>query len=149
MVNYFKHLTIFEKNSTLDVQQGSQNAPNLSFSKAFSKLRTGIKWFIFIDSNLAVYVKEIRYEILKLFHLIKSLSDLLLTLRHIQRETKSYCLFCQFSQSKMAAAAKKLKLLLRISTVNMNKSAVICGLVTFNEESLNRKLHFLCSVQCK
>ena len=28
----------------------------------------------------------------------------------------------------------------------MTKAAVFCGLVTFTEETLNEKLHFLCSV---
>ena len=34
---------------------------------------------------------------------------------------------------------------LRIYSVNVTKSTVSCGLVTFTEEIFNRKLHFLCS----
>ena len=34
---------------------------------------------------------------------------------------------------------------LRIYSVNVTKSARNCGLVTFTEEILNGKLHFLCS----
>ena len=45
---------------------------------------------------------------------------------------------------------KQWSFLLRISSVNVTKSAVFCGfgadLVTFTEEILNRKLYFLCSV---
>ena len=37
---------------------------------------------------------------------------------------------------------------LRNSPVNMTKSAVICGLVTFTEEIFNGELSFLCSVRC-
>ena len=40
---------------------------------------------------------------------------------------------------------KKWSFLLRISLVNVTKSAENCGLVTFTEEILNGKLHFLCS----
>ena len=41
---------------------------------------------------------------------------------------------------------KKWSFPLRISPVNMTKSTGNCGLVTFTEEILDRKLHFLCSV---
>ena len=34
----------------------------------------------------------------------------------------------------------------RISSVNVTKSAVSCDLVTFTEDILNGKLHFVCSV---
>ena len=38
---------------------------------------------------------------------------------------------------------------LRISLVNVNKSAVSCGLFTFTKEIFNGKLYFLCSVECE
>ena len=41
--------------------------------------------------------------------------------------------------------AKKLSFQLRISSVNVTKSVVSCGFVTFTEETLNGKLYFLCS----
>ena len=42
---------------------------------------------------------------------------------------------------------KKRSFLLKISSVNVTKSAVSCGYCgIFNEEILNEKLHFLCSV---
>ena len=41
---------------------------------------------------------------------------------------------------------KKLSFPLRISSVNVTKSAGTVDLVTLSEEILNRKLHFLCSV---
>ena len=34
---------------------------------------------------------------------------------------------------------------LMILSVNVTKSAVCCGFLTFNDEILNGKLHFLCS----
>ena len=40
---------------------------------------------------------------------------------------------------------KNLSFPLRISSVNMTKSAVFCDLVTFTEEILNGKLHLLCN----
>ena len=40
---------------------------------------------------------------------------------------------------------KKWSLPLRISSVNVTKSAETCGFVTFSEEILNGKLYFLCS----
>ena len=42
---------------------------------------------------------------------------------------------------------KKWSFTLRISSVNVPKSAVIADLVTFTEKVLNGKLHFLCSVR--
>ena len=41
---------------------------------------------------------------------------------------------------------KKRSSLLRTLSVNVTKSVGICGLVTFTEEIVNEKLHFLCSV---
>ena len=41
---------------------------------------------------------------------------------------------------------KKRSFPFRISSVNVTKSAVSCGLFTFTEEVLNGKFHFLCSV---
>ena len=46
----------------------------------------------------------------------------------------------------LIALHKKWSFPLRISSVNMTKSTGNCGLVTFTEEILNGKLHFLCSV---
>ena len=43
--------------------------------------------------------------------------------------------------------AQKWSFPLRISSVNVTKSAENCGLVTLTEEILNGKLHFLCSVK--
>ena len=42
---------------------------------------------------------------------------------------------------------KKWSFSLRISSVNVIKSAVYCELVTFTEEIINEPLHFLCSVK--
>ena len=41
---------------------------------------------------------------------------------------------------------KKWSFTLRISSVNVTKSAVSCGLVSFTEKILNEKLNFLCRV---
>ena len=41
---------------------------------------------------------------------------------------------------------KKIRFPLRISSVNVTKSAVSTDLVIFDKEILNGKLHFLCSV---
>ena len=45
-----------------------------------------------------------------------------------------------------AYTAQKISFPLRISLVNVTKSAVSCGFLTFTEETLNGKLHFLCNV---
>ena len=47
--------------------------------------------------------------------------------------------------SQLKYTAQKMNFLLRISSVNVITSAGNCGLVTFTEEILNGKLHFLCS----
>ena len=44
--------------------------------------------------------------------------------------------------------AQKMKFPLRISSVNVTKSAKTTDLVTFTEEILNEKLHFSCSERC-
>ena len=44
---------------------------------------------------------------------------------------------------------KKLSFPLRIPSVNPTKSAVSTDLVTFTEEILNGKIHFLCRKECK
>ena len=49
-------------------------------------------------------------------------------------------MFGEFTQHR------KRRFPLRISSVNVTKSAVFCDLVTFTEEILNGKLRFLCSV---
>ena len=46
----------------------------------------------------------------------------------------------------VSLTTQKWSFLLRISSVNVTKSAGNCDLVTFTEDILNGKLHFLCSV---
>ena len=62
------------------------------------------------------------------------------------RGVKSTFLEELIAKSKYCHYTKKCSFSLRISSVNVTKSAVFCGLVTFTEEIFNEKLHFLCSV---
>ena len=41
---------------------------------------------------------------------------------------------------------KKMKFSMKVSSVNVTKSAGNCGFVTFTKKILNGKLHFWCSV---
>ena len=63
--------------------------------------------------------------------------------RERQREREKECVI----QIKVQPLHKKGSFPLTISSVNVTKSTVSCvtDLVTFTEEVLNRKLHFLCS----
>ena len=51
-----------------------------------------------------------------------------------------------FSYYFLISLYKKQSFPLRISSANVTKSAASCDLVTFSVDILNRKLHFLCSV---
>ena len=57
----------------------------------------------------------------------------------------SYTQFCVGQYQIQQALQKKVSFSLRISSVNVTKSAVNYGLVTCAEKIRNRKLHFLCS----
>ena len=60
--------------------------------------------------------------------------------------TKLYHILAFLKANTWLHYTKKWSCLLRISSVNVTKSAENCGLVTFTEEMLTGKLHFLCSV---
>ena len=54
--------------------------------------------------------------------------------------------FCRRPESSLH---KKWIFPLRISSVNVTKSAVNWGMATFTEEIFNGKLHFLCAASCR
>ena len=55
-----------------------------------------------------------------------------------------WCLFVELEHMQHRILHKKWSFPLKISSVNVTKSAGNCGLVTVAEEIFNGKLHFLC-----
>ena len=115
-----------------------------------------------IEPNVLVNVNAVKYlvQYKKRFSVFNEiLEQVSLTLFYVCRRTNSNLFYSQKVIMQVLVSSlmlyltrwkftlhKKWSFPLRISSINLTKSAGNCDLVTFTEEILHGKFHFLCSV---